>query len=692
MSDKIKLQHLQRKAILYVRQSSGYQVLNNLESQRLQYAMEHRLRELGWQDIEIVDEDLGRSASGSHTRSGFERMVASVCMGHVGAVCAREASRFARNSRDWQQLVEVCRVVDTLLIDQEGVYSPRQGNDRLLLGLKGTLNEYELDVLRQRSNEARIQKAKRGELVSHCPIGFIKGEDSVLEKDPDQRMQSVIGLVFSKFMELGSVRQTLLWFLEHDIAVPRRELHGDTRWKAPSYSWMHRILVHPAYGGAYAYGRTANMTCYEDGVPKQRARRRPQDQWVALIRDAHIGYVSWEDAQRIRQTIASNVLGGGQPSGASMAGHALLPGLLRCRRCARMLRTFYKGDDGKSVRYACPRAALDTQEARCIAFSGAPLEAVVSAEILNVVKPAAIAAAQCAEQQLLREREQLHAALHRELEAAQYRALRAQRQYDAADPENRHVAGELERRWNQALEGVRAIEERIAQNEQHEADLGTRTSEEFSSLAHDLESVWNDPDADARTKKRIVRTLIRELVVDIDTVTDELVVIVHWKGGVHTTLRLARRRRGQNSTHTSNEVVEAVGVLSRVCSDQQIAGYLNRDGLLTGRGNFWTRSLVTSLRSKHHIDCFDAQRQRAEGWMNLTEVARALGTTNRTVRLAIERGTIHALRPLAHGPWVISAADLRLEKVAQFSEALRLGKRPPAIPPPEQASLDLSTT
>src|SRR5664280_1961902 len=226
MSEKIRTQHLERKAILYVRQSSPYQVLHNLESQKLQYAMETRLRQLGWREIEVVDEDLGRSAAGLVVRSGFERMVAEVCLGKVGAVAAREVSRFARNSREWQQLVEVCRVVDTVLIDQEMVYAPRQGNDRLLLGLKGSLNEYELDLLRQRSVETRRAKAQRGELIVAAPIGYIKTEKQLLEKDPDRRVQQAIVLVFEKFLELGSVRQTLLWFLEQGLEMPARNQLG----------------------------------------------------------------------------------------------------------------------------------------------------------------------------------------------------------------------------------------------------------------------------------------------------------------------------------------------------------------------------------------------------------------------------------------------------------------------------------
>jgi DNA invertase Pin-like site-specific DNA recombinase len=289
MSEKIRPQHLERKAILSVRQSSPYQVIHNLESQKLQYAMEARLRQLGWHEIEVVDEDLGRSAAGSVTRAGFERMVAEVCLGKVGAVAAREVSRFARNSREWQKLVEVCRVVDTVLIDQEMVYAPRLSNDRLLLGLKGSLNEYELDLLRQRSVEAHREKARRGELIVSAPIGYLKSENQRLEKDPDLRVQQAILLVFRKFIELGTVRQTLLWFLEHGLEVPTRTPRGETNWKRPVYRSMHRMLTSPVYGGAYTYGKTEHLIGCEGAKSRHLCRRKPREQWLALIPGSHEG-------------------------------------------------------------------------------------------------------------------------------------------------------------------------------------------------------------------------------------------------------------------------------------------------------------------------------------------------------------------------------------------------------------------
>ena len=688
MSEKIRPQHLARKAILYVRQSSPYQVIHNLESQKLQYAMEERLHQLGWREIEIVDDDLGRSAAGLVTRAGFERMVAEVCLGKVGAVAAREVSRFARNSREWQQLVEVCRVVDTVLIDQEMVYAPRLSNDRLLLGLKGSLNEYELDLLRQRSVEARREKARRGELLQAAPVGYIKTEDQRLEKDPDLRVQQAILLVFRKFMELGTVRQTLMWFLEHGLQVPAQNARGETFWKRPVYRSMHRMLTSPIYGGAYTYGKTEHLVCYDGGKPRYLCRRKPREQWLALIPGAHEGYVSWEEFERIAGAIRENTQG----AGAVKNGPALLTGLLRCSRCGRKLTVRYTGSGHDVLRYSCVRGWLDNGEPRCIAFGGISVDEAISREVLRVVQPAAIEASVLASQELGRQQDDILDALHRDVEAARYAAERAQRQYDASDPENRLVTAELERRWNVALQHVREIEVRI---EQHgaAADASPAASlEELYQLSQQLETLWTDPATSVRLKKRIVRTLIEEVLVDVDSSASELVLTLHWKGGAHTEQRLPRRRRGQCSTQTSRELIEAVGVLARICNDDLIAGILNRNGHLTGRGNRWTRERVTALRSHHRIPCNKRDEQQPQPWMNLTDAAALLDVSPRTLRLAIDRGDISADHPFADGPWVISRDVVEGESAQALKQRVSRGTRRPAVLDSEQDQTLFSTT
>ncbi len=691
MSEKVKSHHRERKAVLYVRQSSAYQVAHNQESGKLQYAMRQRLERLGWHEIEVIDEDLGRSAAGTTRRSGFERMVADVCLGKVGAVAAREVSRFARNSRDWQQLVEVCRVVDTLLVDQEMVYAPRQSNDRLLLGLKGSLNEYELDLLRQRSVEARREKARRGELVIAAPAGFLKTSDQRLEKDPDRRVQKAIGLVFAKFLELGSVRQTLLWFLEHALQVPVRKTGGELMWKRPTYRMMYRTLTHPIYGGAYTYGKTETIVSYDNDQPRQRIRRKPRDQWLALIPHAHDGYVSWEQFERVQQMISDNHLGHGRP-GAAKRGAALLAGLLRCRRCGRKLTVRYTGCRHDVLRYSCYRGWLDNGEARCIAFGGIPADETIGREVLRVVQPGAMEAAIVASRDETRKRDEVVEALKRDLEAARYEAHRAWKQYDGVDPENRLVADELERRWNQALWRVGELEGRIEQQTSHHDQNPAPALEDFEDLAAGIEALWHDPNTDARLKKRIVRTLIHEVVVDVDAEAGEIILIIHWKGGVHTELRLPRRRRGQSNQHTSKEIVDAVRVLARICSDDLIAATLSRNGLRTGRGNRWTRERLASLRNKHKIRCYRFEESKSDGWMNLTKAAKCLRVSPKTLRLAVERGEIEAEHPLDDGPWVFNQRALDTEAAATLVARAHRHQVDPALPKKRQRNLDFSTT
>ncbi len=690
MSEKIKGQHTDRKAILYVRQSTAHQVQFNEESKRLQYAMKQRLLSLGWKEVDIIDEDLGHSAATTGARLGFNRMVAEVCLGKVGAVAAREVSRFARNSRDWHQLVEMCSLVGALLVDHESIYDPRSGNDRLLLGLKGSLNEYELELLRHRSLQARWAKASRGELGFNPAVGFVRS-DSGFEKDPDQQVQQAIQLVFDKFFEMGSARQVLMWLIEHDLRVPAAR-HGNTgwerHWRSPGYRSVVQILKDPIYAGAYAYGKTEAVSHVEDGILVKTRIEKPIDEWKVLIRDHHDGYISWNQYERIQTMLTKNKSNFGLPvSGAAKKGSALMAGIVRCRRCGRKLMVSYSGKN-RVLRYSCRRIQQNSGCPPCISFGGLNADEALTNEILRIVQPGAVDAAILAASQITEKNGQVLRSLRLELQSSRYEADRAWKQFDGVDPEHRLVADELERRWNQTLSRVREIQNRVDTEEQTRPELDEQAvADSLAHIANNLSDVWNDPKTDIRLKKRIVRTLVEEILVDIDDEHGLVELIIHWKGGAHSELTVKCRRRGENGQAAPSSVRHAVEILVLVCADPLIAKYLNRNRLLTGSGNRWTQQLVASFRWRYKIPAHNEKRQRQQGWMMQNEASRYAGVSPRTLQLAFTKGSLKALQPLPDGPRIYNRADLDSEATSALFAHLPRARRRHGKPEPRQTSL-----
>src|SRR6516162_7051346 len=539
---KITAEHLARSAYVYVRQSTADQLIHNRESRRRQYALADRARQLGWSSVEVVDEDLGRSGGGTN-RPGFERLLTAICSGGVGAVLAIEASRLARNGRDWHTLIEFCGLVATIIVDEDGIYDPRHPNDRLLLGMKGTMSELELSLLRQRSQAALRQMARRGALVINVASGYVKVGRGRIEKSPDRRVQEAIQLVFTKFAEFQSVRQVHIWLRDEGIELPAKSCRGEAHgvvWRLPAYNIVYNILVNPIYAGAYAYGRTTSLITVVDG--RKRVRRgvnQPMDKWDVLIKDHHAAYVSWDEFERNLKTIANNAtrMTSALARGAARERELLLYGLLLCGYCGRKFHVHY----GRKIgRYTCDGAVMDHGAKRCISLSGLSIDAPIATEVLRVLKPLGMEAAVKAIEAQSSETTAAERQLELSLQQARYEVAHARRQYDAVDPANRLVASELERRWNETLQAVAKIESDItAMIAQRPPPLGEAERQQLLTLGADLERAWLHPAATAATRKRILRTAIAEVIVRRDGAF--IHAVLHWQGGDHTELQVKQR-------------------------------------------------------------------------------------------------------------------------------------------------------
>ena len=678
MTEKIRPDHLERAAYVYVRQSSLQQVRHHREGQQRQYGLADRARQVGFTRVVVIDDDLGVSGTGRQARPGFGRLLTAVCEGTVGAVFALEASRLARNNRDWHHLIDLCGMTDTVLVDDDGIYDPRLINDRLLLGLKGTMSEFELSLFRQRAREAFEQKVRRGCVMWEVPVGFVRTADERVEKSADRQIQSAMESVFQKFRELGSARQTMLYFRDEQIRLPevvRGTAGQEVVWRLPSDSRIRQILRNPQYAGAFAYGRTGTTTVMPgERTGTARRRKRHPEEWTVCLRDHHEGYITWDEYLRTQRILEANVSRRTTPqAGAVKRGAAMLSGLLRCGRCGRMLFVAYSGTHGQVPRYACHGGRVNRGTAACLSVGSLRVDQAVVDQVLDAIQPAGLQAALDAMEQVLHEDETKRHAVELALEKARYEARRAQRQFDATDPENRLVAGELERRWNQSLEQVSDLESRLLALRTQSEPLSHREQDRLLELGGDLRLLWHHAAAPVELKKRILRTVLEEIVVNNTDDPPHHVLRLHWKGGIHTELRVVRNGTGQHRRVADDKAVELITELTKICDDKTIAVVLNRLGYRTGQGQTWRVHHVWNVRY-----CRRLPNYRHDGtWLPLEAAARELGVSNTVIKNLIADGVLPATQVVKCAPWVIERVDLQRPTVRARIQAVHDGRKLP---------------
>jgi DNA invertase Pin-like site-specific DNA recombinase len=669
---------LKRKAVVYVRQSTPGQVHSNLESQRRQYELVDVARQRGFHDIEVIDDDLGRSASGTTARPGFERLVAGLCAGEVGAVLCFDASRLARNGRDWHHLLDLCGLVEARVIDMDGVYDPCRPNDRLLLGMKGSISEFELGVLRARMLDAARAKARRGELRIGVPIGYIWHREIGLGFDPDRRIQEVVRLIFARFRQLGSARQVLLSMLAEGVHFPRpsdgKKLTA-FEWTPIRYRNVISVLKNPFYAGAYAYGKGEKRTAIVDGRARTSyGHRKPLGEWDVLLKDHHEGYIEWAEFERNQKQLAANAYGriGGVKSGRG--GRALLPGLLTCGRCGRRLSVVYAGRGQPRPVYRCDRPNLALGLPRCLTFGGPRVDAAIAEEVLRAVEPMAIEAALAAERRHMENQGERRRIAELELQQACYEASLAERRYAACDPDNRLIAAQLEKSWEAALRRVAACE---AQLEAIRIPDPTAVAPDFAGLADDLKAAWNAPGVSMRARQRLLRALVTDIIADVDEVAREVILTIHWRGGQHSQLRVRKPKSGEHGCRTPEAALAVMRSMATCWSDADIAATLNRMGMPTGQGKTWTAHRVSSVRRVNGIHAYRSAEKNGE-WLTMSEAEAMLGVTHHRIRRLIKDGILSAEQVVPGAPYQIRATDLQDERVA--AAIARTGRPCRAVP------------
>jgi len=674
-SSKIRAEHLARKAYLYVRQSSLYQVENHLESRRRQYAFAEHAVELGWpkENVVVVDEDQGKSGSRANNRSGFGRLVTAVGLGEVGIVMSLEASRLARNSPDWHNLIYMSRYTATLIADEHGVYDPSMATDRMVLGLRGQMSELELDTSIHRMMAGRWNKARRGEFLVYPPAGYEVDDLDHLVTASDEAVQRAIRTVFVKFDELGSAKRVCAWWKDQGLKFPVRRIELRSHpivWMDPAYRMFLYVLHHPIYAGAYVFGRSKTVRELDPADPRKLRVRKVQvsrEQWPVLIEDHHEGYITWaqyeQNQRRIRDNRQMKRYDHEDAKGPVREGWALLQGLVRCGHCGRAMYVSYGGNrpspsSTRTLQYRCSAVRLRYAGRECQLVGGKRINDVVVEAFLEITRQASGEAARLAVEQLEEEQRAAERMWRHQIEKAEYEAQRAERQYNAVEPENRIVARTLESRWNEALHHLDDLKTQARSRHQQIRPLSEHEKARAKSLSKDLDAVWHAETTTNQDRKQLLRAAIEE--VQLRSEESHYAVKIVWKGGAATERQVPRRRRGDMpATATPKDTVEMVRRLAAEFDDAQIARILCKQRRRTGFGNTFTAVRVAQLRNKNDIAVHPYKRARdpKEGPFTADEAAAELGVCSSTIHSWLREGILPGRQLATGAPWRIVLTD-----------------------------------
>ena len=664
--DQIGDGHRVRLAYVYIRQSSAHQVRHNLESQRRQRGLVQRAITLGWDPGRIVevDEDLGITASRSGERLGFEDMVATAALGKIGIILALEVARLCRSSSHWYHLLDICAITRTLIADGDGLYDPGTYNDRLLLGLKATMSEAELHVMKQRLVEAVLARARRGELRRRLPAGYEWDEAGRIQKTADEQEQAAIELVFRRFDELGTMHQTHLSLVEEGVSIPVRRPTGEVEWKVPSAQNVRSLLTNPVHGGIYAYGRRQTLELLDaDQRPIKRMREVERDRWHAFIEDHHEGYITLEVFERNQERIRDNRRGGGSSRGAPREGDSLLQGLVLCGACGRAMKVAY-GKGSRPTYYRCTSAQGQRGGPICQSFGAVRVERAVEELVFEALQPVALEAMIRAAETDLEARLLEQAHWRQRIERAEYEAELRRRHYHAVDPSNRLVARELERRLERALEELEAVrDESEARLAALPAELSDEEAARLRELAHELPRLWRAPSTRSQDRKRIVRCLIDQVVVSIPEEGSTLEVEVYWNGGEVTTLAVKRGRTGGHRWAAEPELIELIRGLAQEFSDVQIARILHRRRLRTPKGLTFTGSRVAGLRKNHGIPSGPTLPRGGDDIYTAQQAGEILEVDRSTVIRWAEVGLLRGGQSSPAAPWRIHLTEEAIRRL-----------------------------